>query len=128
MGDAVVEETDKTRKRMKWYQRIGLRVAIAVAVGLLVTALATAVAWREVGNMDQVQAEQQGLAHPSVPDFVRIGLMCGVLAFVLTLATFDPLTIRRREIPLVATAIGLTIVGAFVLACFMSLVQIANYH
>ena len=44
---------------MTKYQRIGLRVVISTTVRALVAAIGVVVAWRDVGNMDQVRSEQR---------------------------------------------------------------------
>jgi hypothetical protein len=44
---------------MNKYQRIGIRIAVSTNVGLLVTAVAIVVAWRDIGNMDQIRSEQR---------------------------------------------------------------------
>jgi len=215
---------------MNKYQQIGIRVAVSMGVGVLVAVLAILVAWRDIGNMDEIQSEQrttrqairdieravqtyreakatlpesleevrgfgskhsvrfkqdangnpldgwgrpflysvrggeyvitslgrddrpggigldcdlsnlkawpeeavpslaQVLAHPSMRGIVRVCRMCGVLAFLLSLMTVDPSTMRTQGILPLAITIGLTILGALFIAHFLNLIAIANYH
>lgn len=70
----------------------------------------------------------QVLVHPSMRSIVLACLECGVLAFLLSLATVDPSTIQSQGVLPLAMKLGLTILGALFVAYFLSLVQIANYH
>ena len=51
-------DPDPYNGRMTKYQRIGLRVGISTTVGVLVAAIAIVVAWRNIGDMEQVRPEQ----------------------------------------------------------------------
>lgn len=220
----------EAHRDMNRYQRIGIRVAISTNVGLLVAAIAIVVAWRDIGDTNQVRSEQwatrqtisdikkslqmyrgagkplpqsleefrgpdgeflvqfkrdergrpldgwgrpflysvegseyvvtslgrdgkpggagldcdlsnltewpkeampslgQVLGSPSTRGIIRPSLVCGVLAFLLSLATVNPRTIERQGVFPLVLQLSLTILGALFVAYFLSLVQIANYH
>jgi general secretion pathway protein G len=70
----------------------------------------------------------QVLVHPSTRGIFLTCLECGVLAFLLSLATVDPSTLRSQGVLPLAPKLGFTILGALFVAYFQSLAQIANYH
>jgi hypothetical protein len=70
----------------------------------------------------------QVLGHPSTRGIIHPCLVCGVLAFLLSLATVNPRTIENQGVFPLVMQVGLTIFGALFVACFLSLVPVANYH
>jgi hypothetical protein len=70
----------------------------------------------------------QVLGHPSTRGIILPCLACGVLAFLLSLATVNPRTIEDQGVFPLVVQIGVTILGVLFVAYFLSLVQIANYH
>jgi general secretion pathway protein G len=70
----------------------------------------------------------QVLGYPSTRGIICPCLACGVLAFLLSLATVNPRTIEDQGVFPLVVQIGVTILGVLFVAYFLSLVQIANYH
>jgi hypothetical protein len=70
----------------------------------------------------------QVLGHPSTRGIIHPCLVCGVLAFLLSLATVNPRTIENQGVFPLVMQVGLTIFGALFVAYFLSLAPVANYH
>ncbi len=77
---------------------------------------------------EAVPTPGQVLGHPSMRSIVLACLESGVLAFLLSLAIVDPRVIKSQGVLPLAMKLGVTILGALLVAYFLILVQIANYH
>ncbi len=70
----------------------------------------------------------QFLTHPMTRGSVRACLACGALAFLLSLAMVDLSILQRYGVFPLVIQLGVTILVTLVVAFFLSVAEIPNYH
>jgi hypothetical protein len=70
----------------------------------------------------------QFLLHPAAKGIVSACLACGVLAFLVSLGTVNPVALHGWAIPSLIIKLAFTILGALFVAFIMSIAEIPNYH
>ena len=87
----------------------------------------------DLSNIDEWPKEavptfRQFLVHPVTRGMVFACLTCGVLAFLLSLAMVDLSIFQRYGIFPLVIQLGVTILVTLIIAFFLSIAEIPNYH